>query len=231
MRPAQGIVFSHVSKNYRTALGSFAALRPTDLRIAGGEVVAIEGPSGSGKSTILNLLAGIDRPTTGEITVDGVTLTQLSEEELTRWRGARVGLVFQFFQLMPTLTALENILLAQEFQRARAGNRDRALELLRRVELLAVADHLPSELSGGEQQRVAIARALVNDPPLLLADEPTGNLDTETGQRVMDLLTEFAASGRTLIFVTHDGALAGRASRVLRVRDGAIVEDRRGDAR
>lgn len=224
------VVFSDVTKDYATAQGSFAALRATNLAIGAGEVVAIEGPSGSGKSTLLNLLAGIDRPTSGCITVGGISLTQLGEEALTRWRGAHVGLVFQFFQLMPTLTALENVLLAQEFQRTVPRDRDRAGELLARVGLTAVADHLPAELSGGEQQRVAIARALVNDPPLLLADEPTGNLDTEAGERVMDLLTEFAAGGRTLVFVTHDAALASRAERVLRVRDGVIVEDRRGAA-
>lgn len=216
-----------MTKDYATAQGSFAALRSTDLTIGAGEMVAIEGPSGSGKSTLLNLLAGIDRPTSGRITVGGVSITQLGEEALTRWRGAHVGLVFQFFQLMPTLTALENVLLAEEFQRATPGDRGRAGELLSRVGLTAVADHLPAELSGGEQQRVAIARALVNDPPLLLADEPTGNLDTETGERVMDLLTAFAAAGRTMVFVTHDAALASRAERVLRMRDGVIVEDRR----
>lgn len=191
--------------------------------------MAIEGPSGSGKSTILNLLAGIDRPTSGTIAVGGVTLTDLGEEELTRWRGASVGLVFQFFQLLPTLTALENVLLAQEFQRGTPRDPERARALLERVGLGAVIDRLPAELSGGEQQRVAIARALVNDPALLLADEPTGNLDTGAGHQVMGLLTEFAAGARTLIYVTHDAELTCHARRVLQVRDGTLVDDRRRD--
>jgi putative ABC transport system ATP-binding protein len=195
--------------------------------------VAITGPSGSGKSTLLNLIAGIDRPTQGRITVDGIDLTALSEERLTRWRGANVGIVFQFFQLMPTLSALENVALALEFRggggRGGAGRRARAAAALARVELAPLADHLPAELSGGEQQRVALARALVNDPPLLLADEPTGNLDSATGERVMALLAEFAAGGAHLVFVTHDPALAAHAGRTIRVRDGAIEADDRNE--
>ena len=220
-----------VSKEYRTGRGPLAALLPTDLAVATGETVAIVGPSGSGKSTILNLIAGIDRPSGGRIVVGGVDLTALGEEALTRWRGANVGIVFQFFQLMPTLSALENVALALEFRGSRDGpgsRRERALALLARVGLAELANHLPAELSGGEQQRVAIARALVNDPPLLLADEPTGNLDSATGERVMALLEEFAAGGtggRTLVFVTHDPALAARAGRVIHVRDGAIEAD------
>ncbi len=192
-------------------------------------MVAIVGHSGSGKSTILNVIAGIDRPSGGQITVGGVELTALSEERLTRWRGANVGVVFQFFQLMPTLSALENVLLASEFRGGRSltERRRRALDLLDRVGLAELADHLPAELSGGEQQRVAIARALVNDPPLLLADEPTGNLDSTTGERIMALLTAFATEGRTLVFVTHDAALAARAARIIRVRDGVIESDER----
>ena len=231
--PAAGplIQLHAVSKEYRTGRGPLAALLPTDLAIAAGETVAIVGPSGSGKSTILNLIAGIDRPSGGRMVVGGVDLTALSEEALTRWRGANVGIVFQFFQLMPTLSALENVALALEFRGSRGGpggpgsRRERALALLARVGLAELADHLPAELSGGEQQRVAIARALVNDPPLLLADEPTGNLDSATGERVMALLEEFAAGGtggRTLVFVTHDPALAARAGRIVHVRDGAV---------
>ena len=233
--PPEPLIQLHaVSKEYRTGRGPLAALLPTDLAIAAGETIAIVGPSGSGKSTILNLIAGIDRPSGGRIVVGGVDLTALSEEALTRWRGANVGIVFQFFQLMPTLSALENVALALEFRGSRGGpggsgsRRERALALLGRVGLAELADHLPAELSGGEQQRVAIARALVNDPPLLLADEPTGNLDSATGERVMALLEEFAAGGegderrRTLVFVTHDPALAARAGRIIHVRDGAI---------
>jgi putative ABC transport system ATP-binding protein len=257
-----------VGKEYQTGRGVLTALRPTDLTIAAGETVAFVGPSGSGKSTILNLIAGIDRPTVGRIVVGGVDLTALGEERLTRWRGANVGIVFQFFQLMPTLTALENVALALEFRGRGAGlrgsesgaagravpgfrapgaghggsgpgaagraapefggrgagsRRERALALLERVGLAGLADHLPAELSGGEQQRVALARALVNDPPLLLADEPTGNLDSATGERVLALLTEFAAGGRTLVLVTHDPELAARAGRIIQVRDGEVL--------
>lgn len=228
--PAPGFIrLAAIGKDYQTGRGTLTALRPTTLTIARGEAVAIIGPSGSGKSTILNLIAGIDRPTAGSLTVGDTELTTLSEERLTRWRGANIGIVFQFFQLMPTLSALENVILASEFRggglAAAAARRRRALALLDRVGLADLTDHLPAELSGGEQQRVALARALVNDPPLLLADEPTGNLDSATGERVMALLAEFATDGRTLIFVTHDPALAARADRVIRVRDGAIEDD------
>jgi putative ABC transport system ATP-binding protein len=228
------INLTQVSRQYQTGRGTLIALQPTDLAIATGERVAIVGPSGSGKSTILNVIAGIDRPTGGQITIGGVELTALSEERLTRWRGAHVGIVFQFFQLMPTLSALENVTLASEFRGGSvvsAGRRRRrALDLLDRVGLADLADHLPAELSGGEQQRVAIARALVNDPPLLLADEPTGNLDSATGERIMALLAEFATDGRTLVFVTHDPILAARAARIIRVRDGVIERDELVDA-
>lgn len=222
------IQLTAIAREYQTGRGSLVALHPTDLAILAGQTVAIVGPSGSGKSTILNVIAGIDRPTSGRVTVGGADLTALSEEDLTRWRGEQIGIVFQFFQLMPTLSALENVILASEFRARplRAGQRRRrALELLDRVGLAELADHLPSELSGGEQQRVALARALVNDPPLLLADEPTGNLDSATGERIMELLAEFATAGRTLVFVTHDTALAARADRVIRVRDGSIASD------
>ena len=217
-----------VTRAYQTGRGILTALAPTDLTIGAGESVAIVGPSGSGKSTILNVIAGIDRPSGGRILVGGVELTALSEERLTRWRGEHVGIVFQFFQLMPTLSALENVLLASEFRGSVSGTgrrRRRALELLEEVGLAELADHLPAELSGGEQQRVALARALVNNPPLLLADEPTGNLDSNTGERIMALLADFASGDRTLIFVTHDPVLAARARRIIRVRDGAIASD------
>ena len=219
-----------VTRSYQTGRGILTALTPTNLTIEAGESVAIVGPSGSGKSTILNVIAGIDRPSAGRILVGGIDLTALSEERLTRWRGEHVGIVFQFFQLMPTLSALENVLLASEFRGTVVGTgrrRRRALELLEEVGLAELADHLPAELSGGEQQRVALARALVNNPPLLLADEPTGNLDSITGERIMALLADFAGSDRTLVFVTHDPILAARARRIIRVRDGAIASDER----
>ncbi len=228
--PAEAFIrLTTVTRAYQTGRGTLTALHETDLTIAAGESVAIVGPSGSGKSTILNVIAGIDRPSGGQIIVGGVELTALSEERLTRWRGEHVGIVFQFFQLMPTLSALENVLLASEFRggRGRGERRQRALELLERVGLAELADHLPAELSGGEQQRVALARALVNNPPLLLADEPTGNLDSTTGERIMALLAEFAVADRTLIFVTHDPVLAARAGRIIRVRDGVIASDER----
>ena len=216
------------AREYQTSRGVLTALHPTELAIPTGQTVAIVGPSGSGKSTILNVIAGIDRPSSGRVTIGGTDLTALSEEGLTRWRGEQVGIVFQFFQLMPTLSALENVILASEFRTRPLGagqRRRRALELLDLVGLTDLADHLPSELSGGEQQRVALARALVNDPPLLLADEPTGNLDSATGERIMGLLAAFATAGRTLVFVTHDPVLAARADRTIRVRDGNIVSD------
>lgn len=219
-----------VTRAYQTGRGMLTALTSTDLTIEAGESVAIVGPSGSGKSTILNVIAGIDRPSGGRIVVGGVELTALSEERLTRWRGEHVGIVFQFFQLMPTLSALENVLLASEFRGSMIGTgrrRRRALDLLEEVGLAELADHLPAELSGGEQQRVALARALVNNPPLLLADEPTGNLDSITGERIMALLADFAGGDRTLVFVTHDPVLAARARRIIRVRDGAIASDER----
>jgi len=217
-----------ITRDYQTGRGVLTALHPTDLVITAGQTVAIVGPSGSGKSTILNVIAGIDRPSGGRVIIGGTELTALSEEGLTRWRGEQVGIVFQFFQLMPTLSALENVILASEFRARPLGagpHRRRALELLDLVGLADLADHLPSELSGGEQQRVALARALVNDPPLLLADEPTGNLDSATGERIMGLLAAFATEGRTLVFVTHDPVLAARADRTIRVRDGTIVSD------
>ena len=217
-----------IARDYQTGRGVLTALHPTDLAIPAGQTVAIVGPSGSGKSTILNVIAGIDRPSNGRVIIGGTDLTALSEEGLTRWRGEQVGIVFQFFQLMPTLSALENVILASEFRTRPLGagqRRRRALELLDLVGLADLADHLPSELSGGEQQRVALARALVNDPPLLLADEPTGNLDSTTGERIMGLLAAFATEGRTLVFVTHDPVLAARADRTIRVRDGTIVSD------
>ena len=209
----------------------YPALRGVTLAFHAGEFAAIVGPSGSGKSTILNMITGIDRPTRGEIIVGNRPIHRLSENALARWRGANVGIVFQFFQLLPTLTALENVLLPMDFLGRTGARRPRALALLRRVGLADHADHLPSELSGGEQQRVAIARALANDPPILIADEPTGNLDSATGDLVFRLLGELGRQGKSVIFVTHDPALAELAERVVHVQDGRVVSDsRRGPA-
>lgn len=215
-----------VVKAYPMGNRQYLALRGVDVTLYAGEFTAIVGPSGSGKSTILNMITGIDRPTKGQVLVSGAPVHLMSENELAQWRGANIGIVFQFFQLLPTLTALENVMLPMDFLDAYRGKRrERALSLLKRVDLESHADHLPSELSGGEQQRVAIARSLANDPPIIIADEPTGNLDTGTGERIMLLLKELSEQGKSVIFVTHDSLLASNAQRVLKVQDGHIVSD------
>jgi putative ABC transport system ATP-binding protein len=203
-----------------------------DLRIEAGEFVAIVGPSGSGKSTILNMITGIDRPSQGQVLVAGLCLNRLSENQLARWRGAQVGIVFQFFQLLPTLTALENVMLPLHLRgrQAKAHGKDRIERAMAHLEMVGMhhhAHHLPSELSGGEQQRVAIARALANDPPILVADEPTGNLDSHTGELVFEILRRLSEEGKTVIYVTHDNDLAHRAGRLIQVRDGLIVANSR----
>ncbi len=213
-----------VSKTVASGGQPLTILHPLDFTIASGDCVAIVGPSGSGKSTLLGLLAGLDAPTTGSILVDGVDITTLTEDDLARLRGEKIGFVFQSFHLVPSLTALENILVPMEI----AGRRDastRGRQLLAEVGLADRGHHYPSQLSGGEQQRVAIARALANDPAILLADEPTGNLDSQTGHVVLDLLLGVHRSRRsTLILVTHDRELAGRADYRLTLRDGRAVE-------
>jgi putative ABC transport system ATP-binding protein len=221
------IELSGVHKVYRTGKLEYSALRGVDLAIDDGDMVAIVGPSGSGKSTIMNMITGIDRATSGEVTVDGQRIDRMSEEELAVWRGRRVGVVFQFFQLLPTLTALENAMLPLDFSR-RVPKRERAPLALHNLDLVGLADkadHLPSELSGGEQQRVAIARALAADPPLLIGDEPTGNLDTRTAAEMLDLLRRLNDDGTTVLFVTHDLELAARAQRVVTIRDGVVASD------
>jgi putative ABC transport system ATP-binding protein len=214
-----------VEKVYRTGKLEYRALRGVDLTIAGGEMVAIVGPSGSGKTTIMNMITGIDRPTRGAVAVDGRRLDELSEEQLAVWRGQNVGIVFQFFQLLPTLTALENAMLPLDF--ARRGSKherfDRAKHNLELVGLGDMLDHLPAELSGGEQQRVAIARALASDPKLIIGDEPTGNLDTQTAADMFELLQRLNDEGKTVLYVTHDLGLAARAGRMVTIRDGLVV--------
>jgi putative ABC transport system ATP-binding protein len=213
-----------ISKVYRDGQREIVALDQVTLDITAGEWVAIVGPSGCGKSTLLNLIAGIDRPTSGRVIIAGTDLAQLDEEALARWRRSHVGIVFQFFQLLPTLTALENVQLPLVL----AGRRDapqRARKLLERVGLAHRAHRLPSELSGGEQQRVAIARALANDPPLLLADEPTGNLDSASGETVLELFRTAWHHGTTILLVTHDREVAARAQRIVELRDGRYVAD------
>ena len=212
-----------VSKTVQSGDYPLTILHPLDYAIPSGQFVAIVGPSGSGKSTLLGLLAGLDAPTTGEILIDGVDITRLSEDRLAKLRGEKIGFVFQFFHLVPSLTAFENVLIPMEI----AGRRDavpRARRLLDEVGLTERAHHYPSQLSGGEQQRIAIARALANDPPIVLADEPTGNLDSTTGRYVMDLLLNVRrARASTLVLVTHDAELASLADNRLVLRDGRPV--------
>jgi putative ABC transport system ATP-binding protein len=205
----------------------FPALRGVSLRAAPGDFIAVLGKSGSGKSTLLNLIAGIDRPTSGEIHAAGADLNNFGENKMALWRGRNVGVVFQFFQLLPTLTVEENILLAMDFVGKIPGStrRVRARELLELVGLNDQAAKLPSALSGGQQQRAAIARALANDPPIVLADEPTGNLDSETSAAVADLFHDLIRQRKTLLIVTHDEKLASRAHRVIQLKDGVIFAD------
>jgi putative ABC transport system ATP-binding protein len=224
--PDEFIRLENVSKEYVSGRRSIQALRDITMTIFRGEWVTLLGPSGCGKSTLLNLLGGIDRPTTGQVIINGSVISSRSEEQLARWRGTTVGIIFQFFQLMPTLTALENVVLPMDLA-GRGRDRKLAAALLERVGIGHLAAHLPSELSGGEQQRVAIARALANDPPLILADEPTGNLDSETGRLVLLLFDELWKQGKTIIMVTHDRSNAEYGSRVIELRDGAIVSDSR----
>ncbi len=220
------IEFRDVSRTVTSGAGPLTILHPTSFTIPAGRVVAVTGPSGSGKSTMLGLMSGLDAPTTGSILLDGIDITKLGEEELARLRGERVGIVFQFFHLLPSLTAHENILVPMEIAGVK-GAQARARELLAEVGLTERGHHYPSQLSGGEQQRVAIARAIANDPPILLADEPTGNLDTATGQHIIDLLVTMRKTrGRTLVLVTHDAGLAERADEILMMRDGRLVERR-----
>jgi len=216
-----------VVKTFSSLAGEFTALRGVDLEVEAGQCVALVGRSGSGKSTLLNLVGGIDRPSSGSIVVGGTALESLREARLARWRGKNVGIVFQFFQLLPTLTVIENVMLPMDFAGGVAARerRRRAEALLERVLIGAHALKLPSALSGGEQQRVAVARALANDPKILLADEPTGNLDSATGQGVVELLRTFAGDGRTVLVVTHDAKVASLADRVVTLSDGVIADD------
>ena len=228
--PDQLVSLHDVSKSYRVAGNDFVALQHVTLVIPAGEFVAVVGKSGSGKSTLLNLIAAIDRPTSGEVRVDGAVLNQLDESGLAAWRGRTVGVVFQFFQLLPTLTVLENVTLPMDFCRTLPPRqaRERALMLLDQVGIAEQAKKLPSALSGGQQQRAAIARALANDPPLVVADEPTGNLDTHTAEAVLALLGELARSGKTVLMVTHKRDLAGRVDRVIRLADGRLEAQEHG---
>jgi putative ABC transport system ATP-binding protein len=213
------------SKIYQTPAGPFPALHAIDLEIAAGELCAISGKSGSGKSTLLNIISGIDRATGGEVVVAGTSVHDAPERTLARWRGATVGVVFQFFQLLPTLTVLENVTLPMDFSGTQpvSARRERAAGLLARVGLADHRHKFPSQLSGGEQQRVAIARSLANDPPVVTADEPTGNLDSETAAAVLDLFVSLAAGGTTVVIATHDRDISRHASRTITLQDGRIA--------
>ena len=220
------ISLQQVSKSYETPAGKFAALKDIDLEIQPGEFVGVVGKSGSGKSTLLNMVAGIDRPTSGLVAVAGTTIHGLSENKLAVWRGRNVGFVFQFFQLLPTLTAAENVMLPMDFSGSvpYRERRKRAVALLERVAVGSHADKLPATLSGGEQQRVAIARALANEPPLVLADEPTGNLDSVTAAAILNLFREMANQGTTVVIATHEADIARVIDRRIEIFDGAILK-------
>jgi ABC-type lipoprotein export system ATPase subunit len=216
-----------VYKYYKTAIGDYQALKSIDLQISPGEFVSIIGKSGSGKSTLLNMITGIDRPTSGEVYVNGTAVHELNENRMARWRGINLGIVFQFFQLLPTISVIENIMLPMDFCRTfpMRERQKRALALLEMVELADHAYKLPTALSGGQQQRVAIARALANDPPVVIADEPTGNLDSKTADSVFDLFKNLVAQGKTIIIVTHDSGLAKQTHRTALIADGEIVNE------
>lgn len=223
--PTEVITVREAAKSYRTPAGEFQALHGVDLTVSSGEFVAVTGRSGSGKSTLLNLLAGIDRPTSGRVRVAGTEVDALPESRLSSWRGRNVGMVFQFFQLLPTLTVAENVMLPMDFCATYPSRdrRPRALELLNRVGIAEQADKLPSALSGGQQQRAAIARALANDPPVLLADEPTGNLDSATAEVILGLFATQAGDGTAIVMVTHERDLSRWAHRQIALVDGKIA--------
>ncbi|NJN83419.1 MAG: ABC transporter ATP-binding protein [Caldilineaceae bacterium] len=230
-RPEQNslIALSGVVKSYETAAGQFLALKGVDLRADPGEFVAVVGKSGSGKSTLSNMITGIDRPTEGSVFVANTPVHTLSEGKTAKWRGRTIGVVFQFFQLLPTLTVLENVMLPMDFCNMydKGERRGRAIHLLEQVDMADQIDKLPTAISGGQQQRVAIARALANDPPLIVADEPTGNLDSRTADAVFDLFESLVSDGKTILMVTHDDDLAHRVTRTVTIADGEIVGDDR----
>lgn len=220
----QLINLQQVRKVYRTKAGPLEVLKGVDLKVNKGEFMAIVGPSGSGKSTLINMITGIDRPTEGEVYVGGERLTHMNENQVAKWRGRNVGVVFQFFQLLPTLTVLENVMLPMNYTGTYGGKRrERAMEVLEMVDLPDVAGKYPSQISGGQQQRAAIARALVNDPALIVGDEPTGNLDTVSAGLVFAMFEDLVDQGKTIIMVTHDRDLAGMIPRVEEVRAGQLV--------
>jgi putative ABC transport system ATP-binding protein len=221
------IQLSHVTKTFAVASGQFNALNDVSLSLPGEQLIAITGKSGSGKSTLLNIISGIDKPSEGQVSINGIRVDKLSESELASWRGKNIGVVFQFFQLLPTLTILENVMLPMDFCNTypKKERKERALAVLERVNIREQADKFPSTLSGGQQQRAAIARALANDPPIIIADEPTGNLDSQTATAIFDLFSSLVQSGKTVIIVTHEKDFAAYFENRIAISDGRIVNE------
>ncbi len=222
---APAVKLIDLTRRFQAGRRIISALDRVNLEISRGDYVAVVGSSGSGKSTLLNIISGIDSPNTGSVVVLNSDLSSMGEDQLAAWRGRNIGIVFQFFQLMPTLTVRENVVLPMDLAGLTTDKWARADRLLESVGISHLADNLPSELSGGEQQRAAIARALANNPALLIADEPTGNLDTENGRIVIDILESLWRQGTTILMVTHDRDVSRRASRQISMRDGQIVDD------
>ena len=222
-RPAV-IELRSLYKSYTTPAGTIPALRDVNLKLYAGEFVVVVGKSGAGKSTLVNMITGIDLPDSGEVLADGVPLQSMNDDQRARWRGLNMGVVFQFFQLLPSINLLRNVTIPMEFCSI-ATLKERRLRGIRLLEQVGIADHAhkkPAHISGGQQQRAAIARALANDPPILVADEPTGNLDSRTAGEILDLCAELARCGKTLLIVTHDRSIASRADRVIEISDGGI---------
>jgi putative ABC transport system ATP-binding protein len=218
------IELRNIKKVYQTEAGPFLALKGIDLKIDRGEFIGVVGKSGSGKSTLINMITGIDRPSEGEVWVNNTPIHHFNEGQMAKWRGVNMGVVFQFFQLLPTLTVIENVMLPMDFCNVYrpAERRDRAMELLKLMDIDQQADKLPTMVSGGQQQRAAIARALANDPPIIVADEPTGNLDSKTAAQVFDLFKRLVDDGKTFLMVTHDDELANQLYRVITITDGQL---------
>jgi putative ABC transport system ATP-binding protein len=221
------VQIKEVVKTFPVGDGEITVLKGLSFDVKPGEFISIVGPSGNGKSTLLNMITGIDRPTSGEVIVTGREVHRMSENQLAAWRGQHVGIIFQFFQMLPALTLLQNVMLPMDFAKKYTPRerKERALQLLETVDLADQANKLPGNVSGGQQQRAAIARALANDPELLVADEPTGNLDTRTANDVFDMFVQFVKQGKTLVMVTHDKELSRRVPRVVEIIDGRITRD------